>query len=134
MKRHIDYLQAMLQSIDPTITFYAIVPPDVNKILETGTVCIISKREDDNILDGEKIFTKYNYRIDFLRKDITSDVLATDEQPGILHKCLKYLAVNPFDEDVLIRAGKGGIDYNYLQYNIYSLYLNITFEDFINSI
>jgi len=136
MKRHIDYIKDMIATIDSNIPFYEIIPPsDISKLMEDKTIACIVKRDDDNLLDGETIWTKYNYLVNIISKDITQDILATDEQPGLIQKCLKHLNTNSYDaNDVLIRAGKSGIDTQFIQFGLYVLYLNILFEDSIDTV
>jgi hypothetical protein len=134
MKRHIDYIRNMIEEIDSSIKFYEIIPPmDISKLLEENTIACIVKREDDNTLNGEHIFTTFNYTINFISKDISSDILATEENPGLIIKTLRYLNTNIYENDVLIRAGKSGIDTQYVQFGLYILYLTIQFEDFIKN-
>jgi hypothetical protein len=130
MKKHIEYFKIMIQSIDSSIKFYEIIPKEISKLIENNEVACIVKREDENLLSGLDIHTKYNYTINIISKDITKDILSTESNPGLIQQILKYLLLNGFDEsDVIIRAGSSGISTDYIEYGIYILFINILFEE-----
>jgi len=136
MKRHIDFIKEMINTVDSSIKFYEVIPPvDISKLMEENTICCIVKRVDDNLIDGDTIKTKFTYTINIISRDITKDILSTQDEQGLIRKCLNYLATNiPMEWDCLLRAGQSGIDTQFVSYGFYVLFLNITFEDEIDVI